>query len=118
MKQRWFSLFRAGLSPMFENGTAGVGDGACFVVHAAAEPGEASGSCGAAMVADVPLVPVRGTNRWIRLVKRIQSGKRWSDWGRMQNYAVHGMPKNLDDPPTGFGKHLGRWGWREITYHW
>ena len=103
---------------MFENGKAGVGDGEWFVVDAAAVPGEASGSREAAMVAEVPLVPARGKDRWCRLVMRIQFRKRWSDRGRMQNYAKHGMPENLDGPPTGFGKHIGRWGWREITYHW
>ena len=57
-------------------------------------------------------------NAWQRLVSKIQSRKAWSDRGRMLNYAKHGLPKNLDGKPTGFGKHLGRWGWREIRSNW
>ena len=56
--------------------------------------------------------------QWRHLLMRVQSRKKWSDRGRLQNYAQNGVPKNLDGKPTGFGKHIGRWGWREIAYEW
>ena len=56
--------------------------------------------------------------RWQNLVAKIQARKQWSDRGRMLNYAKHGVPRNLDGKPTGFGKHLGRWAWREIRPSW
>ena len=54
--------------------------------------------------------------RWRLLVQRIQARKKWSDKGRILNYSRNGLPRNLDDHATSFGKHLGRWGYREIAY--
>ena len=88
------------------------------MVDAAPVAGEASGSGDALLVAEAPSNRERGEYRWRRLVMKIQTRKRWSDWGRLQNYAKNGLPKNLDGKPTGFGKHLGRWGWREIAFEW
>jgi hypothetical protein len=56
--------------------------------------------------------------RWRLLIRRIQARTRWSDWGRLLNYSKYGCPKNLDGPAKGFGKHLGRWDWREIGDSW
>ena len=56
--------------------------------------------------------------RWRRLIVKAQERRKWSTRGQALNYAKHGMPKNLDGPARGFGKHLGRWGWREIASSW
>ena len=68
-----------------------------------------------------PTVPGSVTdqlNRWQQLMLRVQARKRWSDKGRLCNYAKNGIPRNIDGKPTGFGRHLGRWGWREISFEW
>ena len=52
---------------------------------------------------------------WKRLVAKIQESRRWSIAGQALNYAKHGVPKFLDGLARGFGKHLGRRGWREIA---
>ena len=36
----------------------------------------------------------------------------------MMNYAKNGMPKNLDGKAQGMGRHMGRWGYREIRSSW
>ena len=56
--------------------------------------------------------------RWHRLIVKAQERRKWSARGQALNYAKNGMPKNLDGPAQGFGKHLGRWGWREIASSW
>ena len=62
-------------------------------------------------------VPEQGRH-WQRMVARIQDRKKWSTRGHMLNYSKNGMPRSVDGPATGLGKHLGRWGWREIRPHW
>ena len=57
-------------------------------------------------------------HRWQRLVSIIQERRRWSMRGMLLNYTRNGIPKRLDGPARGFGKHLGRWGWREIRSSW
>ena len=57
-----------------------------------------------------------GSN-WRYLVWKIQSNKKWSARSTMFRYR-NKLPKNLDGPATGMGKHLGRWGWREIAFEW
>ena len=57
-------------------------------------------------------------NKWQRLVLRIRERKRWSEKGRLLNYAKNGCPRNLDGKARGFGHHIGRWQWREIHYEW
>ena len=59
-----------------------------------------------------------GVNKWQRLVQVIQRRRRWSAHGTALKYAKHGMPRNLDGPARGRGRHLGRWGWREIASSW
>ena len=59
-----------------------------------------------------------GRSKWERLLNRIIARKRWAAVGHAQNYAKNGMPKNLDGPATGFGRHIGRWQWREIRAWW
>ena len=62
--------------------------------------------------------PALGVNKWQRLVLVAQWKRR--SWANMTalKYAKNGMPKNLDGPAKGFGRHLGRWQWREIASHW
>ena len=55
---------------------------------------------------------------WQRMVERIQARKRWSAKASILNYSKNGLPKNLDGPATGLGKHVGRWAWREIRSNW
>ena len=55
---------------------------------------------------------------WRRLVAKAQERRKWSVRGQALNYAKHGMPQHLDGPARGFGKHLGRWGWRDIVSSW
>ena len=57
-------------------------------------------------------------NKWQALVARIQGKRRWSARGQLANYAANGVPRNLDGPARGFGRHVGRWQWREITFEW
>ena len=59
-----------------------------------------------------------GMNRWQKLVLRIRERKRWSEKGRLLNYAKNGCPRNLDGKARGFGRHLGRWQWRGVNYQW
>ena len=56
-------------------------------------------------------------NSWQKLVKRIQDRKRWSQLGHTLKYSKNGLPKK-EGPATGFGKHIGRWSWREIAFCW
>ena len=56
--------------------------------------------------------------QWHRFVQRIQERKRWSMQGAAHNYAKHGLPRSVDGPARGLGKHLGRWGYREIRPWW
>ena len=56
-------------------------------------------------------------NSWQKLVKRIQDRKRWSQLGHTLKYSKNGVPKK-EGPATGFGKHIGRWSWREIAFCW
>ena len=56
--------------------------------------------------------------QWQRLMAKAQERRKWSARGQALNYAKNGMPKNLDGPARGFGKHLGRWGWREMASRW
>ena len=56
--------------------------------------------------------------RWQALVLEIQQRKRWAVRGHLLNYAKHGCPKNMDRPARGFGKHVGRWGWRAMCHVW
>eukprot|EP00959_Pyramimonas_sp_CCMP1952_P190904 3992447-Pyramimonas_sp.AAC.1 len=58
-----------------------------------------------------------GRNRWQRLVLRIQSRKRWSQQAQLLKYAKNGCPKKFTEA-KGFGAHIGRWSWREISYEW
>ena len=55
---------------------------------------------------------------WRRMVAKAQERKAWSAKGHALNYAKNGMPQNLDGPAKGFGKHMGRWGYREIASEW
>ena len=57
-------------------------------------------------------------NRWQKLIYRAITNRQWSENGRARNYALNGLPKSVDGPAKGFGKHLGRWGYREINYQW
>ena len=61
---------------------------------------------------------IANMNRWQTLVSRIQSRKRWSARASLPKYARNGCPKNLDVNAAGFGRHLGRWQWREIAAEW
>ena len=56
--------------------------------------------------------------QWQRMMAKAQERRKWSARGQALNYAKNGMPKNLDGPARGFGRHLGRWGWREIASSW
>ena len=59
----------------------------------------------------------RARNRWVALLDLIIARKRWSEWGRARKNAKK-MPLDLDGKARGFGKHVGRWGWREIRSSW
>ena len=60
----------------------------------------------------------RIANKWQRLAAVMQRRRRWHAHGQALNYAKNGLPRNLDGPARGFGRHLGRWGWREIASSW
>ena len=60
----------------------------------------------------------RAQRSWTGLVDTIISKKRWSEKRRAQNYAKRMLALLDHGPPRGFGKHLGRWGWREISSSW
>ena len=53
-------------------------------------------------------------NKWAHMINTIRFRKRWSEQGRARRHSKLGLPKNLDGPARGLGKHMGRWGWREI----
>ena len=57
-------------------------------------------------------------NRWMHLVAVMRWRRRWSIQGKARQYSLKGMPKNLDGKATGFGSHIGRWQWREISHFW
>ena len=59
-----------------------------------------------------------GCNRWQRLVANIIGRRQWSDRGTLFKAAKRGEPKKFGQHPTGFGSHIGRWGWREIRAFW
>ena len=59
-----------------------------------------------------------GLNRWQKLILLARQRREWSMRGQMLKCKQHGMPKNLDGPAKGFGKHLGRWGYNEIRHFW
>ena len=71
-----------------------------------------------ALDAEAAKVYQRIALKWQGLVTRIQTRKRWSDHGRLLNYSKNGLPQKLNGKPQGFGKHEGRWGWREISPFW
>ena len=52
--------------------------------------------------------------KWNNLMAKAISRKQWAVWGHARNYAKNGMPKNVDGPASGFGAHIGRWGWRQL----
>ena len=60
----------------------------------------------------------RHGNEWQRLVAGIQRSRQWHARSQALNYAKHGLPRNLDGPARGLGRHVGRWGWREIASSW
>ena len=60
----------------------------------------------------------KGLNRWQYLVELARYKRRWSLRMTAMKYKKHGMPKDLHGPPTGFGKHVGRWQWREVRHFW
>ena len=64
-----------------------------------------------------PQHTVEELNRWQLLVKKIQDRRAWSIKATAHKHAKN-MPKNLDGPPTGLGRHLGRWSFRQIRYAW
>ena len=55
--------------------------------------------------------------KWQRMVLLVINRKYWATWGHVRR-SVLKMPKNLYGPATGMGKHLGRWGFREISSEW
>ena len=44
--------------------------------------------------------------RFARLIQTMISRKKWAVKGHMLNYAKK-MPRNVDGPASGFGKHIG-----------
>ena len=50
-------------------------------------------------------------------VQKVINRKMWSEKGRALSYAKNGLPKKFLKP-TGFGSHIGRWGWREARAEW
>ena len=57
-------------------------------------------------------------NKWQALVARIQGKRRWSARGQLANSAANGCPRSIDGPARVFGRHVGRWQWREIAFGW
>ena len=57
-------------------------------------------------------------HHWRRMVQLIQERERWSIRGTAINYSRNGMPRSVDGPARGLGRHIGRWGWREIRATW
>ena len=51
------------------------------------------------------------------MVKKIQERKAGSVKAQVHLRAKN-MPKDPDSPPAGFGKHLRRRGFREISFVW
>ena len=57
-------------------------------------------------------------NHWRRMLEKAIMRRMWSEKGRALNYAKNGLPRNLDGKARGFGRHMGRWGWREVASQW
>ena len=59
-----------------------------------------------------------GLNRWQNLMFVAMTRKEWAVKGHMLRMRKHGLPADVYGKATGFGKHIGRWGNREVTYLW
>ena len=56
--------------------------------------------------------------KWQRLVLVIQRRRRTWAQNKALEYAKNCLLHNLDGPAKGFGRHVGRWAWREIRSSW